>query len=311
MIFLVGQHEGGDGQRVALKFTSFTVRGARALDVAVKDVNIELQYATEICFENVTLDHWNSTSPGPPFLVFQILSVLAENQTHIFIKHATNSSGNKITLVNSIFRNSSLSGRLSFIKSEWNAEAMSLTSSTLNIGKNTNISFMVNQVQMAVLFLNSSTLTAESNVHMAFVSNSRAIMAICGSVLNFVADTSMIFISNSKIESDDEGAGMSVLDSTMNIEGDLHFINNSAYSQGAFDFQMSTLNIRNCARIIFVNNLARRRAGGIRLKYSILNAEDNAKIAFINNSAGKIGPTAMLSSTVHIRHNASLHFISN
>jgi hypothetical protein len=66
-------------------------------------VNIELQYATEICFENVILDHWNSTSPGPPFLIFQMLSVLAENQTHIFIEHATNSSGNKITLVNVFF----------------------------------------------------------------------------------------------------------------------------------------------------------------------------------------------------------------
>jgi hypothetical protein len=102
MIFLAGQHVGG-GQRVSLKSTSFTVRGAGELDVVIKDVNIELQYATEICFENVTLDHWNSTSPGPPFLVFHMLSVLAENQTHIFIQHAANTSGNKMTLVNSVF----------------------------------------------------------------------------------------------------------------------------------------------------------------------------------------------------------------
>jgi hypothetical protein len=163
MIFLAGQHEGG-GQRVALKSTSFTVRGAGALDVVIKDVNIELQYAIEICFENVILDHWNSTSPGPPFLVFQMLSVLAENQTLIFIEHGANSSGNKIKLVNSIFKNSSLSGRLSFIKSKWNVEAMSFTSSihVLNIGKNTNIIFMHSRVQMVVLLLNSSRLVFES-----------------------------------------------------------------------------------------------------------------------------------------------------
>ena len=83
---------------ISLKSTSFTARGDGSLDVIVKDVNIELQYATEIWFENVTLHHWNSASPGPPFLVFQMLSVLVENQTHIFIEHAMNSSRNKIIL---------------------------------------------------------------------------------------------------------------------------------------------------------------------------------------------------------------------
>ena len=143
MVFLTGQHEGG-GQQTVLKSTSFTVRGAGVLDVVIKNINIELQYATEICFENIILNHWNCTSPGPPFLVLEMVSVLAENQTHIFIRHAKNSSRNKIELVNSVFRNSSLSGRLSFIKSESNTEAMSLISSTLNIGKNTNVSFMYN-----------------------------------------------------------------------------------------------------------------------------------------------------------------------
>ena len=126
MIFLAGQHEGG-GQSITLKSTSFTIRGAGKLDAVIKDVNIELKYATVICYENIILQLWNSTSPGPPFLVFQMHSVLAENQTHIFIEHATNSSGNKIRLVNSVFNDSWLSGRLSFIKSDWNTEAMNLT----------------------------------------------------------------------------------------------------------------------------------------------------------------------------------------
>ena len=309
MIFLVGEHV-GDGQRIAPKFTSITVRGAVKLNVVVKGVNMELRYATEICFENVILQHWNIMSPSPPFLVFWMLSVLAENQTHFFIEHATNSSGNKIKLVNSIFRNSSLTGTLLFINNEWNAEAMSLTSSTLNIGKNTDISFIDNRVQTAVLFLNSSTLTVESNVHMTFFSNSRA-MAIFDSTLNVTADTNMIFFSNSKIDNQDEGAAMFVVRSKINIEGDLHFVNNSAYSQGAINFQMSTLNIRNCARMVFVNNSATRQAGAILLENSVLNAEGNATIAFINNSAGKMGSTAVLTSALHVRHNASLHFIDN
>ena len=307
MIFVAGEHVGG-GQQIVLKSTSFIVRGAGKLDAIVKDVNIELQYAIEICFENITLHHWNSISPGPPFLVFQMLSVLAENQTHIFIEHATNSSGNKIKLVNSVFNHSWLSGRLSFIRSDWNAEAMNLTSSALNIGKNTNISFMHNLVQRAALYLNLSTLNVDCNVHMTFVSNSRA-MIVFDSILNIMAGTSIFFIGNSK--TDDEGAAMFVVRSTVNIEGDLHFNNNSAYSEGAINFQLSTLNIRNCARIGFVNNLARRQAAGILLENSVLNVEDNANITFISNSAGKIGSTAILTSILHVRHNASLHFINN
>jgi predicted outer membrane repeat protein len=134
-------------------------------------------------------------------------------------------------------------------------------------------------------------------------------MAIFKSTLNVAADTSLIFIGNSK--TGDEGAAMFVVHSTMNIEGDLHFINNSAYSQGAVNFEISTMNIRKCAMIIFVNNLARRQAGGILLENSALIVEDNAKIAFIKNSAEKIGSMALLSSILHVRHNASLHFISN
>ena len=307
MIFLAGQHKGG-GQRISLKSTSFTVRGTGKLDAVVKDVNIELKYATVICFENVILHLWNSTFPGPPFLVFQMHSVLAENQTHIFIVHATNSSRNKIKLVNSVFNNSWLSGRWSFIKSDWDAEAMNLTSSTLNIGKNTNVSFMHNLVQRAALYLNSSILNIESNVHMIFTSNSRA-MKVFDSILNVMAGTNIFFISNSK--TGDEGAAMFVVRTTVNIEDDLHFINNSAYSHGAITFQLSTLNVRNCSRISFINNLAKRQAAGIFLENSVLNVEDNANIAFISNLAGKMGSTAMITSTLHVRHNASLHFINN
>ena len=98
---------------------------------------------------------------------------------------------------------------------------------------------MKNLVQGAALYLNSSTLTIESNVHMAFVSNSRAIKMF-DSTLNVMTDTNMIFIGNSNIN---QGAAMLIECSTMNVEGDLHFVNNSAYvRQGAINFQMSTLN---------------------------------------------------------------------
>ena len=167
---------------------------------------------------------------------------------------------------------------------------------------------MHNLVQRAALCLNSSMLNIESNVHMTFVSNSRA-MKVFDSIMNAMAGTNIFFISNSK--TGDEGAAMFVLRTTVNIEGDLHFINNSAYSHGAINFQLSTLNVRNCARISFINNLAKRQAAGIFLENSVLNVEDNANIAFISNSAGKMGSTAMLTSILHVRHNASLHFINN
>jgi hypothetical protein len=102
------------------------------------------------------------------------------------------------------------------------------------------------------------------------------------STLNVAADTNIIFISNSKI--DDEGAAMFVIRSTLNIEGDLFFINNSAYSQGAINFEnlILTLNIRNSARIFFIKNLARRQAGEILLENAILNAEDNAEFSAVS-----------------------------
>ena len=101
---------------------------------------------------------------------------------------------------------------------------------------------MHNLVRRTALFLNLSTLNIENNVYMAFFSNSRA-MAIFDSTLNVMTGTNMIFINNSKIEADDEGAAMFVVRSKMNIEGDLHFVNNSAYSEGAINFQISTLNV--------------------------------------------------------------------
>ena len=152
---------------------------------------------------------------------------------------------------------------------------MNLTSSTLNIGKNTNVNFMHNLVQRAALYLNSSMLNIESNVHMIFISNSRA-MKVFDSILNVMAGINIFFISNSK--TGDEGAAMFVVRTTVNIEGDLHFINNSAYSHGAITFQLSTLNVRNCARIRFINSLAKRQAAGIFLETSVLNVENNANI---------------------------------
>jgi predicted outer membrane repeat protein len=76
---------------------------------------------------------------------------------------------------------------------------------------------------------------------MTFISNSRG-MKVFDSTLNVMTDTNMTFIGNSK--TGDEGAAMFVVRSKMNIEGDLLFINNSAYSQGAINFEISALNIQ-------------------------------------------------------------------
>ena len=89
---------------------------------------------------------------------------------------------------------------------------------------------------------------------------------IFDSTMNVMTDTSIIFISNSK---ENEGVAMFVVNSTLNIEGDLHFFNNTGVSEAAINFQMSTLNIRNCAKITFVNNSASIQTGAILLENSI------------------------------------------
>ena len=307
MIFLPGLHVGG-GHRIALKSTSFTVRGAGKLDVKIKDANIELQYATEIHLENVTLSRWIISSTSPTYLVFQILSVSAEDHTHIFIEHAPNTRGNKIRLFDSVFRNSALSGTLFFIKSDPNEVAMIVTSSTLNIGRSTNISFIQNQVEKAVFLLNLSTLNIGNDVCMAFLDNTRA-MAMFNSTLNVMSTVNMTFIHNSK--PDDEGAAMFVVDCTVNIEGDLHFINNSANSQAAINFQRSNLSIMNSASLNFINNLATVQVAAILAENSNVSVEGNSSITFIDNSAGKIGAMAVLSSSLYVRNETHINFISN
>ena len=150
-------------------------------------------------------------------LILEMYSVILQNQTHLHIKHALNVSGNRVKLVNTIFKSSSILGIiLSFINN--NMGAMFLANSTLNIGRSTSITFVKNQIHPG-MYLNFSTLNVQSNVHMMFINNSRSSFIMKSSVLNIMKMTNITFISNSNASN--EGVTMNMEGCTMNTDGDL------------------------------------------------------------------------------------------
>ena len=232
-------------------------------------------------------------------------SVILQNQTHVHIKHALNVSCNRVKLVNTIFKSSSISGILSFIN---NVGAMFLANSTLNIGKNTSITFIKNRIHPG-MYLNFSTLNVESNVHMTFINNSRSSFLMKFSVLIIMKSTNLTFIRNTNTS--DEGVAMYMEGCTMNTDGDLFIINNSGKRETVFILS-STLSKRNSAKLQFTNNSARTQAGGILVYNTTVIIEDNASMTFTNNTANiKIGAMAMLASKLYVRNNANMTFIKN
>ena len=219
MVFLTGQHAGVCKQ-TELKSLSFSASGV-GHEVAINCTTIVFSNAVAIYFTNLTLDHWYTVSPCSTVLILEMSSVTLQNQTHVYIEHALNISGNWIELVNTVFSNSSISGVLSFFK---NVGAMFLANSTINIGKNTNITFVNNQIHPSI-YLKYSTLNVESNVCIMFMKNLRCALMMKFSLLNIMKETKIIFISNSNTS--DEGIAINVERSTMSTEGDLFFINNS------------------------------------------------------------------------------------
>ena len=95
MNFINGEHI-GLCKKTAIKSTSFSVIGIDK-EVTIMCSIVELVNATEICIENVTLDHcYISSPPQQSALVFHMLSVVAQNQTDLHIRHARNVSKNSI-----------------------------------------------------------------------------------------------------------------------------------------------------------------------------------------------------------------------
>ena len=160
-----------------------------------------------------------------------MLAVVAQNQTHIHIVHATNTLSNFIALRNSFFRNSSLSGTLYFNNSSRKVDKIVvLNSSTLNIGSGTNITFINNTADGA--------------------------MALYNSMLNIGSDTNIIFINNSA----PDGGAMTLFNcSILNIGRDAYvmFINNSAQRGGAITLYSSTLNIENDTEMTILSTIKR------------------------------------------------------
>ena len=287
MIFLPGQHA-GVCKRTELKSFSFNATGVGQV-VTINCTTIVFSNAMEIYFTNLTLDHWHTSSPCLSILILEMSSVVLQNQTHVLVKHASNISGNRVKLVNTIFKNSSISGELSFIN---NVGAMFLAHSTLKVRKNTSITFVKNQIHPG-MYLNHSTLIVESNVHMTFTNNSRSSFMMKFSIFNLMKITNIIFISNSNAS--EEGVAMNIEESTINTEGDLTFINNSGERETVV-IQTSTFSIRNSVKLQFVNNSARTQAGGIFVYRTTVIVKDNASMTFINNTASKNGAMGMLYS---------------
>ena len=304
MIFLTGQHVGVCKQ-TELKSFSFSASGV-GHEVAINCTNIVFINAVAIYFTNLTLDHWHTVSlcSSPLRLILEMFSVILQNQTRVYIEHASNTSGNWVKLENTVFNNSFILGVLSFFK---NAGAIFLAHSTVNIGKNTNISFVKNQIHPSI-YLNYSTLNIESNVHIMFINNLRCALMMKFSKLNIMKKTSITFNSNSNAS--DEGIAINVEHSIMNIEGDLFFINNSAELETVC-IQTSNFTIRNNARLEFISNSVKKQTGGMIVCETTVNIEDNARLTFTNNTGSKNGAMFVLYSTLYVRNNASLTFIRN
>ena len=298
MIFLTGHHAGVCG-RTVLKSVSFNVTGV-SQGVTVNCTYIELRNATAINFEKITLDHWYISSPCPPVLVFQMSSVVVQNQTHIHIIHATYAIGNFIGLRNCFFRNSLLSGTL-YLTS--NRVAMVLNSSTLNIGSNTKMSFVNNSADGAMALYNS-TLNIGSDSNLIFINNS-AVLGNAGTIGNNTNVNNLTY----------RGGAMTLISSTLNIENDTNvtFINNSAvFVGGAVALISSILITGSNTSISYINNSALQAGGAMYLYLSTLNIEKDTKIALINNSAVFVGGAAcLISSTLIIRNDVFMSYINN
>ena len=302
MVFLTGQHAGVCKQ-TELKSLSFSASGV-GHEVAINCTTIVFSNAVAIYFTNLTLDHWYTVSPCSSVLILEISSVILQNQTCVYIEHTSSVSGKWVKLVNTIFNNSSVSGKLSFFK---NAGAMFLANSTVNIGKNTNITFVKNQIHPSI-YLNYSTLNVESNVHITFSKNLRCALMMKFSTLNIMKNTNITFNSNSN--ANDEGIAMNVEHSIMNTEGDLFFINNVGRRETVC-IQTSNFTIKNNAVLQFINNSVKGQAGGMLVYYTTISIEDNASMTFTNNTASKNGAMGLLLSKYYVRNNASIAFIRN
>ena len=188
MAFLTGQHAGVCKQ-IELKSLSFSASGV-GHDVAINCTKIVFSNAVAIHFTNLTLDHWYTVSPCSSALILEMFSVTLQNQTCVYIEHASKRSGNRVKLENTVFNNSFILGVLSFFK---NAGAMFLANSTVTIGKNTSITFVKNQIHPSI-YLHYSTLNIESNVHIMFINNYRCALMLKSSTLNIMKKTNIIIL---------------------------------------------------------------------------------------------------------------------
>ena len=340
MNFINGEHI-GLCKKTAIKSTSFSVIGIDK-EVTIMCSIVELVNATEICIENVTLDHcYISSPPQQSALVFHMLSVVAQNQTDLHIRHARNVSKNSIELYNCTFKNSTLSGMLHF--NEFGSHnlwgVMNILSSTISLGRNTAITFNLNKFRYAAMYLNLSTVDIE-NAQMSFINNQRAILTY-KSTLNIV-QSNMTFENNAARNSG--GGAWYIYNSTINVvqSTEMTFIKNKAIVGGAIYLKSSNLTFEHDTRVVFKHNSAELEkslnwtmslctaffhevfyddekqkleglGGAIRIAYSTLTFGHNTTITFIDNSAPVHGGAidAFYNSKIIVDRASSVTFVNN
>ena len=302
LIFISGEHS-GFCKKTAIKSAAFNVTGIGG-QVTIECTDIELTNAAAIYFENVTLDHWYISSLHlSTALVIKMSSVTAQNQTHVYIEHARNVSGNFIVFNNCTFKNnSSLSGILyfsQFVGGTFKGGVMNLLSSTLPLGKNTSVTFNHNIMRYAAMYLNSSTLDVE-NACMLFFNNQRAIM-LYKSTLN-ITKSNVSCTGNTAKHSG--GGALYIYNSTMNVNSsEMLLLNNSAIGGGALYVKSSVLTFEHNTTVVFINNTANTK--GTYVPLCTLQSID------VDNPEGAGGALRMGFSKLLIRFNTSISFIDN
>ncbi len=308
MIFLSGHHM-ESYQKTTIQATIFNITGV-STGVTINCTNIELTNAAAVYFESIVLDHCYISCPSTatPGLNFRMSSVVAKNQTHVYIKHRQ-VHGNFIVLNDSIFRNSSLFGMLYFSKGLHKIGVLNLLSSTLVVEKNSSLTFEHNIVQHGALYLDASTLSVE-NTQLSFFNNQRAVL-LNKSTLNIVK--SNVTFSSNLARQTEQGGGMFAFASTVKVNTtEMLFFNNSGQARGALYLDTSNLSFTNNTKITFKNNSAtvannykinnrlKIAGGAIAMTHSIFAIRNSVRIIFIENWS------YVIAGALDVRHNSTV-----
>ena len=183
-----------------------------------------------------------------------------------------------------------------------------MLTSILHVRHNASLHFISNSVSRygGSFDIELSTVTVENNAQIIFTNNvadTEGGMVMFSAVLNISHNVHISFNSNHAVVG---GGALHALNSKINVENDANitFINNSAFSAGAFVLILSDLLLKSCTILTFINNTA-INLGGAFFSYNSKLSIQNATTRYVNNSAANGGVTALLSSTLELVNGSS------